>query len=129
MGKLFPEEANISSVFWHYHAQITFIFLVFAYFCWFLLDFVERRSLMSNEAMEAVLAVLRGGATMKEAAAAGGVSRSTLWRWINADAAFFQDVADALLEGERAAVEWLLAAWAKHDSGPGSVLIWPRPRP
>ncbi len=80
-----------------------------------------RPSKKRDATKEAILAALRAGNTRTAAAAAGGVDRHTLRRWVDSDAPFCADVEKAEGEAEKrflrvvedAAIggTWQAAAW------------------
>jgi hypothetical protein len=80
-----------------------------------------RPSKCSPERVEAILAMLRAGNTRSAAAAAAGVDRSQLWRWMARDATFRNAIEKAEAEAklrfvgqiDRAVTDgtWQAAAW------------------
>lgn len=92
-------------------------------------------SKLTEPRVEAVLDALNHGATREAAAAAGGITRVTLWRWLNddetlrnevekaegrAEYAFTTVVANAAVSSWQAAAWWLerrrYQAFARHDA-------------
>src|SRR5437588_1663478 len=74
-----------------------------------------RPSKRTTERLQTVLVALRGGASRKAAAAAGGVDASTLRRWVSDRAAVRQAVAEAEGHCEETLVRVIAACAAGGD--------------
>lgn len=81
---------------------------------------MARPSKMSEPRVEAILKAIEHGCTREAAAGAGGIGRATLYRWIEGDETFRDEVEKAELRAEAAYTmsvaaavpkNWQAAAW------------------